>query len=156
MRHVLLLAALLALGFTLSACSTTPQDMTVHGTVTLTSVNGTPPAQAYPDVQANLTPPPPGPDGITYIPPLQVNITADDGPGNYSGDPWREVETDMTLKSRTAKVIVYTFTAQVPDDAYEYQIEAVCCTQALEGQSFSLQEMQQGPAVCAGDGCLGG
>ena len=150
------LAALFTLPLILAACSTAPQDMTVHGTVTLTPLNGVPPAQAYPDVQANLTPPPPGPDGTTYIPPLQVNITADDGPGNYSGQPWREVVTDMTLKSATAKVIVYTFTAQVPDDALEYKIETVCCTQSLGGQSFSLEEMQQGPDVCAGDACLGG
>jgi hypothetical protein len=155
-RPVLLLAAPLALFLILAACSTTPGTFTVHGTVTLTSVNGVPPAEAFPDVQANLAPPSPGPDGIVYDPPLQVNITADDGPGNYSGQPWREVVTDMTLKSSSAKVITYTFTAQVPDDAVLYQIEAVCCTQSLQGQSFTLQEMQQGPAVCAGDGCLGG
>ena len=137
----------------LAACSAAPQDMTVHGTVTLTPLNGVPPAQAYPDVQANLTPPSPGPDGITYVPPLQVNITADDGPGNYSGQPWNEAETDMTLKSSTAKVIVYTFTAQVPDDAYEYQVFLPCCTQTLEGQDFTLEEMQQGVALCIGDGC---
>ena len=152
-RAALLLAALFALPLLLAGCSSAPQDMTVHGTVTLTSVNGVPPAQAFPDVQANLTPPPPGPDGTTYIPPLQVNITADDGPGNYSGDPWREVVTDMTLKSSTAKAVTFTFTAQVPDDAYEYQIETVCCTQTLEGDSFTLEEMQAGPAVCIGDGC---
>lgn len=155
-RAALLLAAPFALSLTLAACSTTPANMTVHGTVTLYSVNGVPPAQAYPDVQANLSPATPGPDGITYIPPLQVNITADDGPGNYSGQPWREVETDMTLKSATAKVITYTFTAQVPDDAQMYQIDLLCCTQSLEGDSFTLEQMQAGPAVCAGDSCLGG
>jgi hypothetical protein len=152
-RAALLLAAPLALFPLLTACSATPSDMTVHGTVTFTSVNGVPPAQAYPDVQANLTPPPPGPDGITYVPPLQVNITADDGPGNYSGQPWSQTETDMTLKSATAKVITYTFTAQVPDDAYEYQIDTVCCTQAIGGDDFSLQDMQAGPALCFGGGC---
>ena len=98
----------------LAACSTTPQDMTIHGTVTLTSLNGVLPAQAYPDVQANLTPPSPGPDGITYVPPLQVNITADDGPGNYAGQPWNEADTDMTLKSSPAKMIVWTCTARYP------------------------------------------
>ena len=155
-RRALLLAAIFAVSpLTLSSCSTTPQDMTVHGTVTLTSLNGVPPARAFPDVQANLTPPPPGPDGIVYNPPLEVTITADDGPGNYSGQPWNQVVTNMTLKSATAKVIVYTFTAQVPDDAELYQITAACCTQSLQGDNFTLAEMQQGPAVCAGDGCTG-
>ena len=101
-------------------------------------------------------PPVPGPDGISYSSPLEVNITADDGPGNYSGDPWREVVTGMTLKSATAKVITYTFTAQVPDDGVMYQIDLLCCTQAPGGDSFTLEEMQAGPAVCAGDSCLGG
>ncbi len=82
-----------------------------------------------------------------------MNITADDGPGNYGGRPWREVVTDMTLRSATAKVITYTFTAQVPDDALTYQIDLLCCTQALQGQDFTLQEMQAGPAICIGDGC---
>jgi hypothetical protein len=151
-RTALLLAAPLALFPLLAGCSTNPSSMTVHGTVTFTSVNGTPPAQAFPDVQANLAPPPPG-GGITYVPPLQVNITADDGPGNYSGRPWREVQTDMTLKSATAKVITYTFTAQVPDDASEYQIDTVCCTQTLGGDNFTIEEMQAGPALCFGGGC---
>ncbi len=152
-RAALFLAAIFALCLTLAACTATPQDMTVHGTVTLMSLNGVPPAQAYPGIQADLTTPAPGADGITYIPPQEVNIVADDGPGNYGGQPWREVVTDMTLKSATAKVIVYTFTAQVPDDALSYQITAVCCTQAIDGQGFTLQEMQAGPAVCIGDGC---
>ena len=152
-RTALLLAAPLALFPLLAGCSTNPSSMTVHGTVTFTSVNGTPPAQAFPDVQANLAPPSPGPGGITYVPPLQVNITADDGPGNYSGQPWREVETDMTLKSATAKVITYTFTAQVPDDAVMYQVDTVCCTQTPGGDNFTVEEMQAGPALCFGGGC---
>ena len=140
-RAALILAALLTLPLTLAACSTAPQDMTVHGTVTLTPLNGVPPAQAYDEYAT------PGDIG------LQVNITADDGPGNYSGQPWNETVTDMTLKSATAKVMVYTFTAQVPGDAYDYQISLPCCTQTLQGQDFTLQEIQQGPAVCVGDGC---
>ena len=59
----------------------------------------------------------------------------------------------MTLKSSTGKVMVYTFTAQVPGDAAMYQIELPCCTQTPEGQDFTLQELQQGPAMCIGDGC---
>ncbi len=136
-RHAFLLAALLALPLTLAACSST-HPMTIRGTVTLTPLNGIPPAQAY--------------DSCCGIP-TEVNITADDGPGNYSGQPWHEAVTDMTLKSSTAKTLVYTFTAQVPDGAYDYQIELPCCTQAPEGQDFTLQELQQGPAVCIGDGC---
>ena len=137
-RHAFLLAALLALPLTLAACSATPRPVTVHGTVTLTPLNGIPPAQAY--------------DSCCGIP-AEVNITADDGPGNYSGQPWHEVVTNMTLKSSTANRTVYTFTAQVPGDAYDYQIQLPCCTQTAEGQDFTLQELQQGPAVCIGDGC---
>ena len=136
-RRVVLAAALLTLPLTLAACSA-PQDITVHGTVELTSVNGVPPAQAYDSCCGIVT---------------QVNITADDGPGNYSGQPWNEADTDMTLKSSTAKVITWTFTAQVPDDAGMYQISLPCCTQTLQGQDFTLEEMQQGPSVCIGDGC---
>ena len=147
---LLLAAVFTALCLTLSACSTTPQDMTVHGTVTLTTgVNGVPPLEAFAGYDATLA-------DI----PSQVTITADDGPGNYQGQPWNQVTTDMTLKSATAKVIVYTFTAQVPDDADMYQITAVCCErdssgQDYGGQDFTLQEMQQGPAVCAGAACPG-
>ena len=135
-RLALLLAVLLPL--TLAACSSATQDMPVRGTVTLRPLNGVPPAQAY---------------GSCCGIPAEVNITADDGPGNYSGQPWHETVTNMTLKSSTGKVMVYTFTAQVPGDAYDYQIELPCCTQAPEGQDFTLEEMQQGPAVCIGDGC---
>ena len=137
-RAALLLAAPAALCFLLSACSTAPQDMTVSGTIKLTTLNGRPPAQAYDSCCGIVT---------------QVNITADDGPGNYSGQPWNEAVTDMTLKSSSPGVMVYTFTAQVPDDAETYQISMPCCTQALEGRDFTLEQMQAGPAVCAGDGC---
>lgn len=143
LRAAFLLAAVFtALSLTLAACSTTPRDMTVNGTVTLYSLNGVPPLQAYAGYDATLADMNPG-----------VTITADDGPGNYSGEPWNEVTTDMTLKSATAKMIVYTFTAQVPDDAQLYQVDALCCDQTLQGGTFSLEEMQQGPAVCAGDAC---
>ena len=139
-RTVLLVAAVFAALSLLAvaACSTAPQDMTVHGTVTLRPLNGVPPAQAYGSCCGIVT---------------QVNITADDGPGNYAGQPWNEAETDMTLKSSTAKVMVWTFMAQVPDDASWYQISLPCCTQTLEGQDFTLEEMQQGVALCIGDGC---
>ena len=139
-RTTFLVAAVFtALSLTaLAACSTAPQDMTVHGMVTLRPLNGIPPAQAYGSCCGIVT---------------QVNITADDGPGNYAGQPWNEAETDMTLKSSTAKVMVWTFTAQVPDDASWYQISLPCCTQTLEGQDFTLEEMQQGVALCIGDGC---
>ena len=101
-RAALFAAACIAISVPLAACSTAPQDMTVHGTVTLRPLNGIPPAQAYGSCCGIVT---------------QVNITADDGPGNYSGQPWNETVTDMTLKSSTAKVMIWTFTAQVPDDA---------------------------------------
>ena len=83
-RPALLLAAPVALCFLLSACSTAPQDMTVSGTIKLTTLNGVPPAQAYDSCCGIVT---------------QVNITADDGPGNYQGQPWNETVTDMTLTS---------------------------------------------------------
>ena len=138
-----LLAAALALTtLTLSSCSSSPQDMTVHGTMTLYPVNGVPPLEAFAGYEATLADINPS-----------LTITADDGPGNYSGQPWNQVTADMTLKSATAKRIVYTFTAQVPDDAGMYQIDAPCCDQTMQGGTFTLEEMQQGPAVCAGDAC---
>ena len=140
-RPAVVLAALLALCVTVAACSNTPQDMTVHGTVTLRSVNGVPPADAYS-----------GYGGVSEIN-LQLEITADDGYGNYQGQPWNQAEAQMTLESSTAKVITYTFTAQIPDDAQLYQISALCCMETVQGQDFTLQEMQQGVALCYGDGC---
>ncbi len=137
-RPALLLAAAAVLCFLLSACSNVPQDMTVSGTVKLTALNGAPPAQAY---------------GSCCGIDTQVNITADDAPGNYQGQPWNEAVTGMTLTSSAPGVMTYAFTAQVPDDAGTYQISLPCCTQALEGQDFTLQQMQAGPAVCIGDGC---
>jgi hypothetical protein len=144
LRPALLLAAPLALCFLLAGCDTTPATMTVHGTVTLTSLNGVPPLQAY------------GGYGTPGDINPQVNIVADDGPGNYAGKPWNQAVTDMTLKSATAKVITFTFTAQVPGDAVLYQISAVCCTESLTGQDFTFEEMQAGPALCFGDGCPAG
>ena len=140
-RTALPIATLAALCFLLSACSTAPQDMTVSGTVKLTSLNGVPPAQAYDEYAT------PG-----DIDP-QVNIIADDGPGNYQGQPWNETVADMTLKSSSPGVMVYSFTAQVPDDGVMYQISLPCCTQTLQGQDFTPEQMKQGAEVCIGDGC---
>ena len=112
--------------------------MTVSGTIRLTTLNGIPPAQAYDSCCGIVT---------------QVNIIADDGPGNYAGQPWNETATDMTLVSSSPGVMIYRFTAQVPDDGVMYQISLPCCTQTLQGQDFTPEQMRQGAEVCIGDGC---
>ena len=73
MNRLLLAAFLAASALAVTACNTSPSTFTVHGTVTLTSLNGVPPQQAWS-----------GYGGPSQINP-QVNIVADDGPGNYSG-----------------------------------------------------------------------
>ncbi len=131
----------------LAACSTAPPDMTVNGKVRLTSLNGVPPGQVTEYSSY----------GVAGEIDSEVNITADDGPGNYSGQPWREVVTNMTLVSSTPKVLLYKFTAQVPDDGVLYQITPICCVdaeQSWEG-NFTLAQMQQGPVLCLGNACPG-
>ena len=141
------LIGLLVLLLVLAACSSVPSNMTVNGTVRLMSFNGVPPAQAYTGLGLS--------DLAGGVSDLTVNIVADDGPGNYSGLPWRQVETTMTLVSATAKVRVYRFTAQVPDDGIAYQVTADCCTDAQQSWQgdYSLAEMQAGPVLCIGDAC---
>jgi hypothetical protein len=118
--------------------------MTVHGTVELTAPFNVPsPAEDLGN-------------GLTYTPPMTVNITADDGPGNYSGKPWNGTQVTATLAHATAKMLTYTFTAQVAGDAEMYQIDVPCCytpDTSLSGETYTVQQMQAGPVVCIGNGC---
>jgi hypothetical protein len=142
-----------ALCLLLVACSSAP-DVTVHGTVTYTPVNGIPPAQACPELPGGDSAVTVGSLG-TYTASVTVTITADDGPGNYAGQPWNSVTAAMTLKSASPKVITYTFTAQVPGDGVLYQVLPDCPVpgQPLTGESFTLEELQAGVVMCEGDAC---
>lgn len=112
----------------LSGCSTAPSDMTVNGMVKLTSLNGLPPGQVTEYSSY----------GVAGEIDSEVNIVADDGPGNYSGQPWCEVVTNMVLKSSTPKAMIYGFTAQVPDDGVMYQITPICCVDAEQSWEGNL------------------
>jgi hypothetical protein len=141
-RLLLLLLAAPVTMLAVAACA--PQDMTVHGTVELTApFNVPPPVQDLGN-------------GITYTPPVTVNITADDGPGNYSGQPWNGTQVTATLARATAKMLTYTFTARVAGDAEVYQIDVPCCytpDTSLSGETYTIEQMQAGPVVCIGNGC---
>ena len=117
--------ALLALAITVTACSSAPQDMTVNGTV---EVADNPAAGIDPPVQVGS----------------QVTVT----------DPSGKVIGFTTLNGNAAQGPVYTltfgFTGKVPEGESSYGVTV----NGLSGtEHYTQQQMQQGPALCAGDAC---
>jgi hypothetical protein len=117
--------ASLAASLTLASCSSAPQEMTVNGTVAVEDIVGQAPA-----VDTGS----------------QVTVT----------DPSGKVIAFTTLNGNAKQGALFTltfgFTVKVPEGESSYGITVSGLTGTTQ---FTQAQMQQGPAICAGNACNG-
>jgi hypothetical protein len=109
----------------MAGCSSAPQYMTVNGTVTVYDNPGT---------------------GI--VEPVQAGsqVTVTDPAGKVIGF----TTLNENAKQGAVFTLTYGFTVKVPEGESSYGI----AVNGLQGtMQFTQKQMQQGPALCAGDAC---
>lgn len=114
-------------------CSSSPPDMTVHGTLEVA-------VQSYDEFRANYPAATNGNAQVTITDPSGKVIavtTANDGNANQSSQ---------------SETLTWGWTAKVPEGLSFYGISAQEGSGTLH---FTQAQMQKGPGLCIGDGCSG-
>jgi hypothetical protein len=138
MRSSRVRAAAALAGFlaVLAACSSTPQDMTVHGTLEIA-------VQDYSEFQTTYLQAYTGHAQVTITDPSGKVIavtTANDGNANQ-------------LPASAGETLVWGWTAKVPEGQSFYGISVSGVNSAPV--QFTQEQMKAGPGVCIGDNCGG-